>query len=314
MTAWPLISVVTPSYNQADYLETTLQSVLGQDYPRLEYIIVDGASTDGSPDIIRRYADRLAWWVSEPDGGQAEAINKGLRRARGEIVAWLNSDDLYRPNALRRAAAAFAAHPEAGLVYGDVDSIDAAGRVFHVQRFSPYRLADLMAFRIISQPGVFMRRDVLERAGLLDPTYHFLLDHHLWLRMAALAPIHYLPERLAAARYHPAAKNVARAAEFGREAFRLVDWMQSRSELAAPFRRNHRRILAGAHRLDGYYQIEAGHYVAGLRAYGRALVSHPPTAWRDWRRMGLGLAGALGISPQRVRRWYAAQRGKEQET
>ncbi len=297
------ISIITPSYNQAAFLEATMQSVLGQGYPDLEYIVVDGASTDGSREIIRRYAGQLAWWVSEPDGGQAEAINKGFARASGEVVAWLNSDDLYRPGALQRVAAAFAADPSLGMVYGDVDSIDAEGRVFHRQQFAPYGLADLMAFRIISQPAVFVRREALVAAGYLDAGYHFLLDHHLWLRIAARTKIRYLPHTLAAARYHTAAKNVARAAEFGREAFRIVAWMQDDPLLAARFRANRRRILAGAHRLDGFYLVEAGRYAAGLRAYARAFFWHPPVVLTDWQRLAYAWGGWLGFSPRQMRAW-----------
>ncbi len=297
------ISIVTPSFNQAPYLEAAIRSVLEQDYPDLEYFVVDGGSTDGSLEIIRRYADRLTWWVSEPDRGQADGINKGLRRATGEVVAWLNSDDRYRPDALRRVAETFAAHPDVGLVFGDVASVDAEGRVFYLQRFGPYTLDDLLAFRIISQPAVFMRREVLQAAGYLDETYHLLLDHHLWLRMARLAPLRYLPHTLAEARYHPAAKNVARAADFGAEAFRILDWVQQQPDLAARFARQRGRVLAGAHRLDAYYLVEAGRYAEGLAAYARALRWHPLTALADWRRVLLALGAAAGLSPQLMRAW-----------
>src|SRR5512143_702654 len=123
----PLVSIVTPSYNQARFLEATLRSVLEQDYPNIEYLVVDGASTDGSVEIIRRYANRLTWWVSEKDSGQSEAINKGLQRAKGHFVGWLNSDDIYLPGTISAAATAFRKHPEAGLVYGDALAIDAGG-------------------------------------------------------------------------------------------------------------------------------------------------------------------------------------------
>lgn len=292
----PLVSIITPSYNQAAYLEQTIQSVLSQDYPNIEYIIVDGGSTDGSVEIIRRYADRLAWWVSEPDAGQADAINKGFARARGEIVAWLNSDDTYLPGAVDAAVAALQAYPEDGLVYGDVLSVNETNRPIYHQTFAPYTLTDLMSFRIISQPGVFMRRAALQSAGGLDPAYHYLLDHHLWLRIAQKWKLCYLPRTLAQARYHATAKNVAQAFRFGEDAFRLVDWMAADEGLRNAFQIYRRAILAGAHRLDAYYQVEAGRFGAGLLAYGRALGYAPAVALADWRRIAYAFAGLLRLS------------------
>ncbi|HLA97025.1 MAG TPA: glycosyltransferase family 2 protein, partial [Anaerolineales bacterium] len=140
----PLVSIVTPSFNQGRFLEETIQSVLAQDYPRIEYLIVDGGSTDGSLEIIRRYADRLGWWVSEPDRGQTEALNKGFARARGEIFAWLNSDDTYLPQAVSEAVAYLQAHPEAGMVYGDANLVDEHGRV--IGKF-PARQTDYQRLR-----------------------------------------------------------------------------------------------------------------------------------------------------------------------
>lgn len=128
MMAQPLVSIVTPSYNQARYLETTLRSVLDQNYPAIEYLVADGGSTDGSVEVLQRYTDRLAWWVSEPDRGQTDALNKGFARARGEILAWLNSDDTYEPGAIAAAVAYLTAHPEIGMVYADTHFIDENGR------------------------------------------------------------------------------------------------------------------------------------------------------------------------------------------
>jgi glycosyltransferase involved in cell wall biosynthesis len=305
------ISIVTPSYNQARFLEQTIRSVLDQEIPgtdsrdpssspsysllptphslpptpSIEYFVIDGNSTDGSAAIIQKYASSLTGWVSEKDQGQADAINKGLRQAQGEIVAWLNSDDFYLPGAIQRALRAFDENPQAGLVYGNVLSVDAESKAFNLQTFASFDLLDLMSFRIISQPAVFIRRSVLEQAGLLDPSYHCLLDHHLWLRMARLAPMVYIPETLAAARYHADAKNVARPAEFGREAFRLVEWMKSSIEFAELFAQHKSRILAGAERFDAFYLLDGGQYHQALAAYERAWHHSPAIVLKEAHRV-----------------------------
>lgn len=272
-----------------------MRSVLEQGYSDLEYFVMDGGSSDGSAAIIERYAGQLSGWVSEKDKGQADAINKGLRQCNGEIVTWLNSDDYYLPGAIVRAVDVFTQHPEAGLVYGNVLSVDANSQPFNLQTFQPYKLDDLMSFRIISQPAVFMRRAVLERAGLLDESYHLLLDHHLWLRMARLAPMMYIPETLAAARYHAEAKNLARTADFGREAYRIVDWLQSDPAFADEFKRHERRIRGGAQRLDAFYLLDGGHYTAALQTYLKAFWNSPKIVLREAHRVLFALLGMVGL-------------------
>ena len=310
MADYPLVSIITPSYNQAPYLEATLRSVLEQKYPNIEYLVVDGASTDGSVEIIRKYADRLSWWVSEKDHGQAEAINKGLRRAKGEFVAWLNSDDLYAQGAISKAVAVLLTNPQFGMVFSDVFSIDANNEVFNTMRYGNWNLLDLMSFHIIGQPGVFMRRSVLERAGYLDLDYHYLLDHQLWLRMALEAPIRYIPDFLAAARFHAAAKNVAMAAEFGREAFAIVDWMQSQPDLAALFEEDERSIRAGAYLLSARYLQDGGQQGRAFVHYLKSLWYHPATAWREKRRMLFAL-GSLVLPLDKLRDRYLQSRSRQ---
>jgi glycosyltransferase involved in cell wall biosynthesis len=295
MSDLPLVSIVTPSYNQAQFLEQTIRSVLEQDYPRIEYMIVDGGSTDGSVDIIKKYADRLAWWVSEKDSGQAEAINKGLLRAHGELIAWLNSDDVYLPGAVSAAVRAFEQKPQTGLVYGNVLAVDERGRPLNLLRYGDRGVTGLMEFRIIGQPSVFMRRQVLEQTGFLDPSYHFLLDHQLWLRMAQITGMDYLPKTLSEARFHRQSKNVARAAEFGEEIHRIVDWMRVQPDLTFLFSKNETRIRAGAARLEAFYLLDGGQPAASLRAYGRALRLHPLSAWKDWKRIALAVLSLFGL-------------------
>lgn len=301
----PLVSVITPSYNQAQFVEQTLRSVLGQDYPRIEYLVIDGASTDGSVDIIRQYADRLAYWVSEKDSGQAEAINKGLACAAGDIVAWLNSDDFYLSGAVRAAVEAFEAHPEAGLVYGDTVAVDERGEAIHYPKYAQWDLEDLLTFNIIGQPAVFMRRDVLLRAGFLDPSFHFLLDHHLWIRMASHAPMVHVPERWAAGRFHESAKNVAQASKFGEEAFRILEWAESDPLVSGRLGRISRQSRAAALRINGRYLLDAGQAWAAFKSYWRSLFTHPKTALVEWKRIifaFLSLFG-LGILQKYYNRW-----------
>jgi len=302
------VSIVTPSYNQAAYLEQTIRSVLESGIPSLEYFVIDGGSDDSSVDIIKKFEHNLSGWVSEKDQGQADAINKGLRQSTGDIVAWLNSDDYYLPGAIQRAIQTFEQNPQAGLIFGNVLSVDADGHIFNLQTFRSFNLLDLMSFRIISQPAVFMRASVLNQAGLLDLDYNCLLDHHLWLRMARLAPMVYIPETLAAARYHAEAKNLARTEEFGREAFKIVDFMQSDPDFAALFTQNKARVLGGAHRLDAFYLLDGGNFRAALAAYSRAFWYNPMIVMREFHRVLYALAAPLGIS--KLREWYVILRKK----
>ncbi len=294
-----LVSIVTPSYNQALYLEQTIQSVLEQDYPRIEYIVVDGASTDDSFEIIKKYNDRLAYWISEKDSGQAEAINKGFGRAKGEILAWLNSDDYYLPNTISAVVKCFEENPDVVMVYGDMLAVDGDGQTINVLKYKQLSLEDLLCFQIIGQPSVFFRRSALEKTGLLDTSFHFMLDHHLWIRLTQQGKIQHVPQVWSAARYHPQAKNRARAAEFGREAFRVLEWAKTQPVLAEAVSGVGRRALASANRYDARYLLDGGQPVSALSAWFRALFLHPPTALARLNILISAILELMGLSKLR---------------
>jgi glycosyltransferase involved in cell wall biosynthesis len=205
---WPRISIITPSFNQGDFIEATIKSVLGQGYPNLEYLVVDGGSTDGTLDILRKYSGYLSW-ISEPDRGQTNAINKGLARTTGDILAYLNSDDLYLPGALSRAADFFTANPEAAWVTGRCITIDANQRETRKLitlykniwlRLGSYKVLQVLNY--ISQPATFWRRSVFEELGLLDESLHYTMDYEYWLRIGKHYRLYSLTDNLAVFRLH----------------------------------------------------------------------------------------------------------------
>ena len=277
MTA--LVSIITPSFNQSRYLEATIQSVFAQDYPRIEYILVDGGSTDGSVDIIKKYATlesdglpsdfqkqasgiqnrKIAWWVSEKDRGQTEAINKGFARATGDILAWINSDDTYEPGAISAAVNYLQAHPEAGMVYADCNYINEDGHV--IGKF-PAAQTDLPRLRTgyvhIPQQTMFFRADLWKKLGPLDPSFYFAMDYDLWTRIAQHAELKYLPgQTWANFRIHTSGKTIAADDRCWPEMLRV-------------------------HYRDG------GHFFSTIVAkyYIRKLIA-PLWAWRFRRRLGV---------------------------
>jgi len=199
-------TIVTPSLNQGQFIERTIQSVIDQDYPNLEYFVLDAGSSDDTVEIIRRYEDRIDYWVSQPDGGQSAAINAGWSRGSGEIVAWLNSDDYYLPGSLGMVAAYMTAHPEVLVVYGRADYVDAAGTPLDELGWPYDRRTMIMSRNVIPQPSTFIRRDALERVGMLDESLHYVMDFEFFLRIARVRAPEFIPQRLAVMTSHPDAK------------------------------------------------------------------------------------------------------------
>ncbi|MBN2256476.1 MAG: glycosyltransferase [Anaerolineaceae bacterium] len=205
----PLVSIVTPSRNQARFLEDTMKSVISQDYPRIEYLVIDGNSSDGSRKIIQKYQKELTYWVSEPDQGQTDAINKGFSHASGDILAWLNSDDAYLPGTVTRAVDYLNTHPEVGMVYGDALYIDECGRVigkFPARQTNYNRLRQ--GFVHIPQQSAFFRTALWKQVGPLDPGFYFAMDYDLWVRISRISTIAYHPETWSLFRLHPDAKTI----------------------------------------------------------------------------------------------------------
>jgi glycosyltransferase involved in cell wall biosynthesis len=198
----PLVSIVTPAFQAVRFLEETIHSVLAQEYPRIEYLVMDGGSTDGTVALLEKHRDRLKY-VTARDGGAAEAINRGFRMCRGSIFAWLNADDLYLPGAVGAAVRRFDASPEAGVIYGQGKWIDENGKdIGPYPTTAPYRPEMLSEECGICQPAAFFRRQAFEAAGMLDPRLHFAFDYDLWMRMARVTTFEAVPELLAASRMH----------------------------------------------------------------------------------------------------------------
>ena len=206
----PLVSIVTPSFNQGKYLERTILSVLNQDYPNIEYIVMDGNSSDNSLEIIQKYAHRLAFWQSKKDLGQTDAINQGFSKAQGEIFAWINSDDTYEPNAVSEAVDFLLRHSHVGMVYGDANFIDAEDKVigkFNTKQTNYQKLRS--GFVHIPQQAAFWRAELWKKVAPLDASIYFAMDYDLWLRLAKISAIVYTPRLWANFRLHGDAKTIS---------------------------------------------------------------------------------------------------------
>jgi glycosyltransferase involved in cell wall biosynthesis len=216
-TAPPLVSIVTPSFQQADYLRAAIESVLGQDYPRIEYQVFDGGSKDGSVEILRSYGARF-FWTSSPDGGQAAAINAGLRRAQGEIVAFLNSDDVLLPGAVSSAVRHLTDHPAIDVVYGRASMVDMGGQLLRPFPTQAFDARVFIEHCFISQPASFWRRTLHDRIGYFSTEFDDTLDYEFWIRaMLAGSQFEYIDEEWALAREHLGAKTQTRRGNIFRQ-------------------------------------------------------------------------------------------------
>jgi glycosyltransferase involved in cell wall biosynthesis len=278
----PLVSIVTPCFNAARFIEQTILSVLAQDYPHIEYVVMDGGSTDGTVEILKRYAERLKF-VSAPDQGASDAINRGFALTRGEIFTYVNADDVLLPNAVSTAVKFF----EADVVYGGAYWIDESGA-----RIAPYPVRDfdpaLLAREcFICQPASFLRRDAFERAGLMDPSLHLTFDYELWMRMAKKCRFHRIDAALAESRMHRENKSLGQRDAVFRETFRIL----RRHYSYVPFQWIYCYLCYRTDRRDQFFEP----FHPSIRSY---LESLPVGLW-----MNRGSALRYGAEWARVMSW-----------
>ena len=255
----PKVSIVTPSYNQGKFIRQTIESVLGQDYPNIEYIVVDGGSTDETVDILKEYGGRIRW-VSEADNGQTDAINKGLRMSSGSIVAYLNSDDIYLPGTISRVVEEFDRCPDADLIYGDFQAIDEHGNILDKIKTIPFDHSILLYdANYISQPASFYRRSLIDEIGMFDDQLQYLMDYEFFLRAAKRrAKFHLLKSSLSAIRYHGECKTLTGQAPWAEErnalrecyARKRVQHRHAMRFLSMVYRMKRYILLIGRGRLD----------------------------------------------------------------
>ncbi|MBS4058918.1 MAG: glycosyltransferase, partial [Bacteroidetes bacterium] len=279
MNELPLVSVVTPSFNQARFLEETMLSVLHQDYPCLEYLVIDGGSKDGSTDIIQKYKHRLDYWVSERDNGQSHAINKGWQRSQGEILAYLNSDDTYQPGAVLKAARALMTNPDWAMVYGDCGIIDENGKLIDMWGAQSFDLKSLLYNCRIGQPTVFVRRSVLDCVEMMDESFFMAMDYDLWTRIGLRYSIGYLPgEHLANYRVHQSAKSSAHALRFTEENERVIRRTLADPHLPFPPKKVENRAIGALYFRHSAMLISHGCQDEARPWFWRALRLYPGVA------------------------------------
>jgi glycosyltransferase involved in cell wall biosynthesis len=310
MIEYPLVSIIINSYNQGKFLEQCILSVINQDYPQKEVILIDGGSTDISAEIIKKYAHHFSWTIIEKDQGQADGINKGLKRTKGDLVAWLNSDDYYLPGAISRIIGEYRQKTDCAIYYGEVQAVDEQGKIINRMRTGNYRLQDLVEFKILNQAGVFFNGDTARVSSGLDLSYRYLLDHEFWLRIGSSGEIYKINHYLAAARFHNQAKNVANAHEFGDEAHRISRWLLSDDQFRDLVQSRRKRILAGAYRIDARYTLDGGNYSNALTRYIKGLMLSPTVLLPEIHRMIYALFGMAGLGKiraiyERLRSFYA---------
>ncbi|MBZ5568033.1 MAG: glycosyltransferase [Acidobacteriia bacterium] len=294
----PTVSVVVPCRNRAHFLRPTIDSILEQNYPYVECIVIDAASQDGTVELLKSYGDRIDW-VSEPDAGHANAINKGWGMSHGSILAWLNADDVYaRPDAVSIAVDYLQAHPATDLVYGSCGSIDAEGRIIGMSYSHEWDLLYAVEHcdHCIPQPAAFIRRSILERVGWLDETQYQKKDHELWLRIGMVGRIDSMPDLLAHARDHEG--NLGYQGDTTADScVQLTRKFFARPDLPPEFRGRYRHSISNAYLTGMAYAWDGGRHLGKTLSFLlHAIAVYPPNFLRVLRRvLSVVVSDALSI-------------------
>ena len=273
---WPLVSIVTPSFNQAEFLEETIRSVLLQGYPNLEYIIMDGGSTDGSVQIIQKYAPFLAYWISQKDDGQSAAINAGFKRGQGQYLAWLNSDDVFLPDAIQHVVEKLHLNPSAGMAFGQAEVVNEQGQKIGVFEPVDYRFEDLLTMKIIlPQQAAFFRKSVFESIGYLRTDLDYAMDVELFIRIGAAYPILPVRDTLAQFRLSSSNKGVLAKGKWCPEFIKIIDDFFSTPEQMQKYGHLRPAAYGGAYYRGAHIYLDIDQYSLAHTWLNRAAKNRP---------------------------------------
>jgi glycosyltransferase involved in cell wall biosynthesis len=311
----PLVSVVTPTYNQVAFLGDTIESVLGQDYPHIEFRVLDDGSTDATPSVLAEYTGRLLW-ESHANRGQTATINKGWQQATGDILTWLNSDDTFLPGAVGWAVRYLEEHPDVDIVFGDTLFTDADGTPIEPSRpVGPFDYERFVVdcFNPVAQPSAFLRRRVVENTGPLDPSYYYFMDWDYWLRAGIHHRIVHEPVLLSTYRLHAESKTVAHARRSAPELERMYRHYFARGDVPPALRRQQRQALANMYFTSGAYYLKGGDGPAAAAMARKALEADPSLVLRFGQVHKLLFCFFSGTAAyQGMRQWWHRFRGFHQ--
>jgi glycosyltransferase involved in cell wall biosynthesis len=273
----PFVTVITPAYNQGQFLKETIESVLSQDYPNIEYIVINDGSTDNTEEILKEYNGRIRW-ETQQNMGQTPTINKGWKQTKGEIITWLNSDDTFLPGGVRKGVEYLLAHPETAIVFGDTLLTEADGTPLYAS--PPQPPFDYMRFLVncnntVSQPSTFIRREVIEKVGELDPQFYYFMDWDLWLRAGLYFKTDHITDVLSTYRLHAESKTVAQALKAAPELEYMYHKFFSRTDLPENVKRAKRNAMMNMHFMSAGYYLKGGDTKTAAKMANRAFKENP---------------------------------------